>query len=173
MQNQDRFRWAVEFMDIKPGDHILEIGCGAGIAVTLIAEQLSKGTITAIDQSESMVKKASARNAAHIASGKAIFIPVALTSVSLKDRYAKIFAFNVSLFWKESPKELAVIKRLLAPNGKLYIFHQPPPGITIAFNKTIATNVKTNLEKQDFKVIDIVHKSMLPAPVVCVTSVAL
>jgi ubiquinone/menaquinone biosynthesis C-methylase UbiE len=170
MKIQERFLWAVEVMDIKPDDTILEVGCGAGIAVTLVATQLKRGTITAIDQSEAMIKKASIRNAAIVASGKAIFIPAALAAATLKQKYTKIFAFNVSIFWKDASEELCTVKKLLAPQGKLYIFHQPPPGTAVAFNKTIAATVKANLEKEDFNVVDIQHKRMIPAPVVCITS---
>ncbi len=170
MEKQERFQWAVEIMNIQPDDNILEVGCGAGIAVTLAATRLKKGTLTAIDQSESMIKKASARNAALVSSGKAIFIPVSLSAVTLKAKYTKIFAFNVSAFWKDASKELIAIKKLLAPHGTLYIFHQPPPGVTLTFNKTIVTQVKANLEKEDFKIIDVTHKKMDPAPVVCITA---
>ena len=170
MEKHDRFQWAAAIMEIKPDDHILEIGCGAGVAVTILATSLAKGTITAIDQSESMIKKASARNAAFVANGKAIFAATSLATLTLKKRYTKIFAFNVSAFWKEASSELAVIKRLLAPQGQLYIFHQPPPGTTTAFNKTVAEKVTENLSQQNFTVIDILHKKMSPAPVVCITA---
>jgi cyclopropane fatty-acyl-phospholipid synthase-like methyltransferase len=171
MEKQDRFQWAAEIMDIKPDDHILEVGCGAGVAVTILAASLTNGTITAIDQSESMIKKASARNAALVAAGKAIFIPVSLVDIPAKKQYTKIFAFNVSVFWKDASRELTVIKKLLAPQGKLYIFHQPPPGTTMAFNKTIAAKVTETLEKENFTVRDVVHKKMSPAPVVSITAV--
>lgn len=169
MEKQDRFQWAAAIMDIKPDDHILEIGCGAGAAVSILAASVTTGTITAIDQSEPMIKKASARNTTFVTTGKAIFIPVSLANVALKKQYTKIFAFNVNVFWKDASRELAVIKRLLSPEGKLYIFHQPPPGTTTAFNKTIATKVTEALEKGNFIILDIIHKRMSPAPVVCIT----
>jgi len=170
MEKQDRFQWAAEIMDVNPDDRILEIGCGAGVAATILAASLTTGTITAIDQSESMIKKAPTRNAALAATGKAIFIPVSLTNMSTTKQYTKIFAFNVSLFWKDASKELEIVKKLLAPKGKLYIFHQPPPGVAMAFNKTIATKVTKALEQENFTILNIVHKRMSPAPVVCITA---
>jgi ubiquinone/menaquinone biosynthesis C-methylase UbiE len=170
MEKQDRFQWAAEIMAIRPDEHVLEIGCGAGIAVTQVATSLTKGTITAIDQSAAMIKKASARNAAFIETGKAIFIAASLANVTLKKQYNKIFAFNVSIFWKEASRELGAVKKLLSPQGKLYIFHQPPPGTTATFNKSIATKVVETLEKENFTILDIVHKKMSPAPVVCIVA---
>ncbi len=58
MKVNDRFIWAVEMLHIDPDDHILEIGCGHGIAVSLIAPQLKTGSITAVDSSRAMIDKA-------------------------------------------------------------------------------------------------------------------
>ena len=40
----ERIRWTVERLDLAPTDHVLEIGCGPGHAVGLVAERLTTGT---------------------------------------------------------------------------------------------------------------------------------
>jgi cyclopropane fatty-acyl-phospholipid synthase-like methyltransferase len=47
----ERLVWAVEMLAVQPDDHLLGIGCGHGVAVSLVCEQLDTGTITAIDRS--------------------------------------------------------------------------------------------------------------------------
>jgi hypothetical protein len=42
----ERVAWAVEMLDLAPDDRLLEIGCGAGRAVSLICARLDTGTIT-------------------------------------------------------------------------------------------------------------------------------
>jgi SAM-dependent methyltransferase len=122
--------WAVETLDPGPDDQLLEIGCGPGVAVSLICELLVGGRIVAIDRSATAISRATRRNAQHLASGKAVLETVALEELRPSDvlgeseRFDKIFAMNVNLFWVRSPaKELELIKRLLGPGGALYLFY--------------------------------------------------
>ena len=93
-----RARWAVRTLDVGPSDRVLEIGCGRGVAVELVCEKLSNGTITAIDRSAAMVTIAQRRNASDVAAGKAIIRAVALAELGRTGQlFNKIFAINVSL----------------------------------------------------------------------------
>jgi SAM-dependent methyltransferase len=123
-----RLLWAVERLSVEPDDHLLEIGCGSGVAVSMICDRLGDGTITAIDRSPVMVERAVVRNGQHIAAGKAKIQLGELPDLELPaGSFTKIFAINVNPFWVRSPAtELKVAKRLLAPCGGFFLFYDAP-----------------------------------------------
>ena len=125
----DRLEWAVEIMSAQPDDQILEIGCGRGSAVRLIAEKLSTGHITAIDRSQKMTFLAEQANAELIAAGVATINNTEFPDADFTPTsFDKIFLFNINAFWMDPVAELNEVRRLLKPHGVFYIFHQPPLG---------------------------------------------
>ena len=167
MKVNERFNWAVEMLHVDPDDRILEIGCGHGIAVSLIAPQLKKGFITAIDISPAMIDKAVKKNEGL----KASFINGSLIDAPIKDRqFDKIFAFNVNVFHKDAEKELELIREYLAPLGALYIFHQPPPTDDIEVARSFADRISGELKKGGYLVRDVLYKRISPSPCVCIIS---
>lgn len=148
----ERIWWAVETLDVQPADVILEIGCGRGFAIAPICEKLTSGRIIAIDRSAKMTADASNANARHIESGKASIVHCDLLDTDLADRqFDKIFLFNLNVFWMDPFEELRTIRRLLKPDGKFYIFHQPPPGHELSEFLSV---FEANLRKSGFVVID-------------------
>lgn len=125
----DRIRWGVDVMDIGPSDRVLEIGCGHGVAVSLVCERLGDGWITGIDRSDKMVVAARARNARWIEEGTAEIVRAAFPNLDLVDlgnrRFAKVFAIHVPLFRGDRDAALAALRRLLAPGGAVYLIGQP------------------------------------------------
>src|SRR5215510_4085983 len=96
----ERFVWAVDTLAPDPADRVLEVGCGHGVAVSLVCERLTSGQITAIDRSPKMIELATRRNREHMAARKAVLRTSALESADLGDeRFDKVFAFNVAPFW--------------------------------------------------------------------------
>jgi ubiquinone/menaquinone biosynthesis C-methylase UbiE len=123
----ERLRSIVDQLDIRPDDRVLEIGCGHGVAATLVCERLDGGRLTAIDRSPKMIEAAARRNAAYVEAGKAEFIVAALEDLDLGDRrFDKAFAVRVGLFHREPERARALVEPWLAPGAAVLAFFDSP-----------------------------------------------
>jgi SAM-dependent methyltransferase len=165
----ERLVWAVDALAVEPTDRFLEIGCGHGVAVSLVCEKLDGGSITAIDRSAKMIETARKRNADHVASGVASFQTASLDQADLGDaRFDKIFAINVGLFWRQWPvRELTILRDHLAPEGRLFLFHEPPPG---SIAPPIAGPLPAVLESSGFTVTEMLTQDLGRTRVGCVVA---
>lgn len=166
MKINERFPWALATLNLKPTDHLLEIGCGSGILAELVASHLTEGRLTAVDQSAASIRMAMKRNQRFIASGHSEFIQEAFAKTELSAQsYDKVLSFNLNVFWKDPQKELQLIRDCLIPeNGFFYLFHQAPYDITIA----AAEPLKKKLIHNSFHIVDTIFKKMNPVSAICV-----
>jgi ubiquinone/menaquinone biosynthesis C-methylase UbiE len=122
-----RLQRVVDRLDIQPDDRVLEIGCGHGVAATMVCDRLETGRLTAIDRSEKMVEVAARRNAAHVEAGRAEFFVAMLEDADLGERrFDKIFAVRVGLFHREPARAHTLAESWLVPGGTvLAVFDEP------------------------------------------------
>jgi ubiquinone/menaquinone biosynthesis C-methylase UbiE len=123
----ERLLRIVDALDIRPGERVLEIGCGHGVAATLVCERLDGGHLTAIDRSPKMIAAAARRNAAYVEAGIAEFLVATLEEADFGDRrFDAIFAVRVGLFHREPERARRLAERWLAPGGRLAAVFDPP-----------------------------------------------
>jgi ubiquinone/menaquinone biosynthesis C-methylase UbiE len=164
----ERFVWALDTLAPDPADRVLEVGCGHGVAVSLVCERLTSGRITAIDRSKKMIETAARRNREHIARGRAVLKTAALEQADFGDeRFDKVFAFNVAPFWHQPKEALAIVRRHLAPDGAVYLFWdarhtQPGPA------RDLADQLSKRMRLAEFSVNQVLVKNLRPVPAVCV-----
>ena len=161
--------WAVETLGVRPGDRVLEIGCGHGVAVTLICERLGdSGEVLAIDRSAKMIEMASRRNAAHVAAGRARFAAASLHEADLGGaRFDKVLAVHVPVFSRGDPaRELAIIREHLAPGGRLHLVDQPLDADAV---EAVAERERAALEACGFDVAAPLVADLASGRAVCVT----
>lgn len=161
-----RYDWAMQMLKLAPSDHLLEIGCGTGILAGKIAQRLTCGSITAIDRSAAMIRKAEARNREAISQEKIRLITAEFPGGFIPPSflYQRVFTFNTTLFLDHSPETFEMVRQCLYPGGYLYIFHQPPYNITRQLGETTQKALKEN----HFTVREMVFREFQPAPAFCI-----
>ena len=163
----ERFVWAVDTLALDPADRVLEVGCGHGVAVSLVCERLISGRITAIDRSEGMIEMAARRNREHIAGGRAVLKTAALEKAEFGgERFDKVFAFNVAPFWLQPKEALGIVRQHLAPNGAVYVFWDARH--THGRARELADLLIERMRLAEFSVDQVLLKELRPVPAVCV-----
>ncbi len=123
----ERLRKVVDELNVEPGDRVLEIGCGHGVAAGYVCERLEGGRLTAVDRSPKMIEAARRRNAEHVAAGRAEFFVAELEDLALGERrFDKVFAVRVGLFQREPERARALVEPWLAPGGTITSVFDPP-----------------------------------------------
>ncbi|MGF1626435.1 MAG: SAM-dependent methyltransferase [Alphaproteobacteria bacterium] len=151
----ERLVWAARRLGFAPGDRLLEIGCGQGVAASLVCAGLTGGRLVGLDRSPFAIAAALRRNAVHVAAGRAAFLEASLAGADLAgDRFDIAFAVNVNLFWLKPARELPVVRAALAPGAPLHLFYQPPDARRTA---PILERLHGNLGCAGF-VVDKVHR---------------
>lgn len=117
-QHLPETQWTVTRLDVRPDETVLELGCGAGKGLQLVADILTTGNVIGLDKSETLVKSALNRNQKSIATGivqvvhgDAQEIPLADSSVD------KVFSVHSIYFWDDLNAAMSEVSRVLRPGG--------------------------------------------------------
>jgi SAM-dependent methyltransferase len=116
---------AVEHLGVRPGEKVLEIGCGHGRTLARIAEA-SCDYLAGIDPSEVMVRVARRRMQRWIAAGRANVSLASSAKIPHADgRFDVALAVHVVYFWSDPLADLLEIRRVLRPGGRLLLGYRP------------------------------------------------
>lgn len=117
----------VEELKVSADNHVLEIGCGHGVAATALCSKLRNGKYVGIDRSRTMIEAASKRNKAYINDGTASFLVQNLEDLELGDqKFDIILAVRVRLFYKDPERAKRIVSKYLAPGGKIISIYDLP-----------------------------------------------
>jgi ubiquinone/menaquinone biosynthesis C-methylase UbiE len=120
--NEANARWTVSLLDLQPESRVLEIGFGPGVAIQYASEKASKGFVSGIDLSETMVQAARKRNAAAIKTGRVDLKQGDVSALPYPDEsFDRALAIHSIMFWSKPVDCLKEVRRVLRPGGLLAI----------------------------------------------------
>lgn len=165
--NRKRNVWAVGLLDVQPGDRVLEIGFGPGVAVGEMARRGAK--VVGIDHSVVMVAQARRRNVTAVREGR---VDLRLGSVEnlpvFDEPFDKVLAVNNSGMWPDPVERFRELARAMRSGGKIAIVSQPRcPGATAETTAAAASQIAGLLEGAGFVVVGTQTLGLDP-PVACV-----
>jgi ubiquinone/menaquinone biosynthesis C-methylase UbiE len=168
--NIERNRWTIDLLNVQPGDHVLEIGFGPGLAIAQVARLAPQGRVVGIDHSALMVERASRRNRSAIQAGLVDLRLGGLESLQqLGEVFDKVFSVNVLQFRPEGTPVLRTIRSVLKPGGVLATTVQPRHlGATAADAQAFAETLSSEMIEAGFRDVTIEQLDLKPIPAVCV-----
>lgn len=130
MRASERLAWAAGIVAPRDTDRVLEVGCGHGVLVSLLAARVPRGEVVAVDRSATMTAAAERRNAEAVACGRVRLVPGPLTGADLGTApFDVVVSFDVRAFWTPPAPEWDVVRRVLAPGGRAVVaFSVMAPG---------------------------------------------
>ena len=120
--------WGLAFLfnhEKRENLKILDVGCGAGLAISLMSEAVPDSKITGIDYSDEMVKFAKNLNSNLIESGNVTIQKGSVENLPFKDnQFNLITATETIYFWPNLLNNVKEVYRTLAINGTFAIINE-------------------------------------------------
>ncbi len=117
--------WGMRYLPDAAPENILEIGCGGGRNAAALLERYSKAKLTALDYSETSVKKTKATNKKAISAGRCTVQRENVASLPFDGgSFDLATAFETVYFWPGLETCFTEVCRVLKPGGTFLICNE-------------------------------------------------
>jgi SAM-dependent methyltransferase len=124
-EHEKVWRWGLEHIAIAPDAVILDVGCGGGGAVKILAQAAVYGKVYGVDYSEGVLITARRVNRAPIEQGRVELKHGSVSDLPFPDdTFDLVTAFETSMFWPNPVEDLREVRRVLKSSGTLLIANE-------------------------------------------------
>lgn len=117
-------RWGLSYISIGKDFIILDVGCGGGKTINLLAGIAKAGKVYGIDYSETSVAVATSVNKQYIDAGQVEILHASVQSIPFPDdMFDLVTAIETYYFWPDIISNLREIRRVLKPGGSVIIIN--------------------------------------------------
>jgi ubiquinone/menaquinone biosynthesis C-methylase UbiE len=117
---------ALERLDLKPTDRVLEVGFGPGRALERVAGMVTTGSVAGVEVSEEMIRMASRRCERFIQEGRVELRLGTAERLPFEDAsFDKVYSVHTLYFWERPAEVVAELRRVLKPGGLLVLCFRP------------------------------------------------
>jgi len=114
----------IRLMDLRPGERVLDLGCGAGWATRLLARLAADGPegfgqVVGLDVSDEMIRRA---RAASKDFDNVLYVWGSAQQIPWEENFFdKVLSVESFYYYPDQDRALAELFRVLAPQGRLFI----------------------------------------------------
>lgn len=114
--------WGLGFLSFQKTDDVLDVGCGGGMTLHRIADQVTEGHLTGIDYSDVSVAESKKLNEDLIAEGRMDILKASVEKLPFADdAFDKVVSIESFYFWPDPPENLKEAVRVLKRGGHLML----------------------------------------------------
>lgn len=122
VQHEPETRWTLDLLNLNEEESVLELGCGAGYALKLLAKKSAVVEVVGMDLSKSIIGSAKRRNKDAIKRGKVKLVHGDVRDLPFEDQlFTKVISIHSVYFWGELPRTIREMYRVLKPGGTIVI----------------------------------------------------
>ncbi|MGI1806871.1 class I SAM-dependent methyltransferase [Exiguobacterium sp. TDN 0502] len=121
-QHHEEMKWTIDLLRVEAGEAFLELGTGAGHAVSYLLSRTDANHVTGLDFSKTMVRSATVRNRRAIQAQRATIQQADFNHLTLlHETVDGIFSIHTIYFWESVGRTLQEMHRALRPGGRFVL----------------------------------------------------